>query len=404
MSKAPKLRFKEFSGDWESKRLNDLCEKIMVGIASSATHAYRTSGIIMFRNQNIKPNHLDDTDILYLDEQYEKTHKSKRLMPGDLLTARTGYPGTTCVVPDKYINAQSFTTLITRPNKDLAISEYLSQYINSDIGTKFFKSVEIGGGQKNVNAETLKSLPISIPSLKEQEKIASFFSLIDDKISLQGEKVEALKDYKRGMMQKIFSRELRFKDDEGRDYPEWEEKKLGDVGIIVTGNTPSTKEKDNYGDEYLWASPADLGYKKVIDDTINKLSFKGFDKIRKVPKGSILATCIGSTIGKIGMASMEMSTNQQINTLICNKDINNEFVYYSLEYNFPRYLSYVTAQAVPIINKTQFQEFDINVPVLDEQIKIGKTLSKIDLKIEKEQEKLDSLNQYKKGLLQQMFV
>ena len=206
------------------------------------------------------------------------------------------------------------------------------------------------------------------------------------------------------MMQKIFSRELRFKDDEGRDYPEWEEKKLGDVGIIVTGNTPSTKEKDNYGDEYLWASPADLGYKKVIDDTINKLSFKGFDKIRKVPKGSILATCIGSTIGKIGMASMEMSTNQQINTLICNKDINNEFVYYSLEYNFPRYLSYVTAQAVPIINKTQFQEFDINVPVLDEQIKIGKTLSKIDLKIEKEQEKLDSLNQYKKGLLQQMFV
>ena len=165
MSKAPKLRFKEFSGDWESKRLNDLCEKIMVGIASSATHAYRTSGIIMFRNQNIKPNHLDDTDILYLDEQYEKTHKSKRLMPGDLLTARTGYPGTTCVVPDKYINAQSFTTLITRPNKDLAISEYLSQYINSDIGTKFFKSVEIGGGQKNVNAETLKSLPISIPSL-----------------------------------------------------------------------------------------------------------------------------------------------------------------------------------------------------------------------------------------------
>ena len=404
MSKAPKLRFKEFSGDWESKRLNDLCEKIMVGIASSATHAYRTSGIIMFRNQNIKPNHLDDTDILYLDEQYEKTHKSKRLMPGDLLTARTGYPGTTCVVPDKYINAQIFTTLITRPNKDLAISEYLSQYINSDIGTKFFKSVEIGGGQKNVNAETLKSLPISIPSLKEQEKIASFFSLIDDKISLQGEKVEALKDYKRGMMQKIFSRELRFKDDEGRDYPEWEEKKLGDVGIIVTGNTPSTKEKDNYGDEYLWASPADLGYKKVIDDTINKLSFKGFDKIRKVPKGSILATCIGSTIGKIGMASMEMSTNQQINTLICNKDINNEFVYYSLEYNFPRYLSYVTAQAVPIINKTQFQEFDINVPVLDEQIKIGKTLSKIDLKIEKEQEKLDSLNQYKKGLLQQMFV
>ena len=396
MSKAPKLRFKEFSGDWESKRLNDLCEKIMVGIASSATHAYRTSGIIMFRNQNIKPNHLDDTDILYLDEQYEKTHKSKRLMPGDLLTARTGYPGTTCVVPDKYINAQSFTTLITRPNKDLAISEYLSQYINSDIGTKFFKSVEIGGGQKNVNAETLKSLPISIPSLKEQEKIASFFSLIDDKISLQGEKVEDLKDYKRGMMQKIFSRELRFKDDEGRNYPEWEEKKLGDIANITMGQSPSSS---CYNEEYI-GLPLIQGNADVKDRKTEPRVYTS-----EITKTCDIGDIIMSVRAPVGAISMSLH-NACIGRGVCSIKPK-----YSVEYVYQFLLKYESkwsqvsqGSTFESVNSNDIKSLKIPFPNLDEQKKIGSFLGNIDNKIEKEQEKLDYLNDYKKGLLQQMFV
>ena len=386
MSKTPKLRFKEFSGDWEIHLLG--------------------KSITLYDNERkpVKEQERNSGEYAYYGATGIIDYIDDYIFEGEyLLLGEDGANIVTRNAPLIYKTEGKFWVNnhahIFKPKSkfDIDFMKHRLELIN-------YIPYNTGTAQPKLNADSIKSIPFNAPKLEEQEKIASFFSLIDSKISLQREKVEALKDYKTGMMQKIFSRELRFKDDEGRDYPEWEEKKLGDVGIIVTGNTPSTKEKDNYGDEYLWASPADLGYKKVIDDTINKLSFKGFDKIRKVPKGSILATCIGSTIGKIGMASMEMSTNQQINTLICNKDINNEFVYYSLEYNFPRYLSYVTAQAVPIINKTQFQEFDINVPVLDEQIKIGKTLSKIDLKIEKEQEKLDSLNQYKKGLLQQMFV
>ena len=101
--------------DWDVKPLTSLAGKIMVGIASAATHAYRTKGVPMFRNQNIKAGYLDDGDLLYLDPEYEKTYKNKRLQGGDLLTARTGYPGTTCIVPSSYESAQSFTTLITRP-------------------------------------------------------------------------------------------------------------------------------------------------------------------------------------------------------------------------------------------------------------------------------------------------
>ena len=411
MSKAPKLRFKEFSGDWESKRLNDLCEKIMVGIASSATHAYRTSGIIMFRNQNIKPNHLDDTDILYLDEQYEKIHKSKRLMPGDLLTARTGYPGTTCVVPDKYINAQSFTTLITRPNKDLAISEYLSQYINSDIGTKFFKSVEIGGGQKNVNAETLKSLPISIPSLKEQEKIASFFSLIDDKISLQGEKVEALKDYKRSMMQKIFSKELRFKDDEGRDYPEWEEKKLGDIANLTSSKRVFASD---YVDEgipfYRGKEITELKQNKKPSDILY-ITQEKYDDIKNnfgIPvKGDLLLTAVG-TLGNSYVIKDDNPFYFKDGNLIWFKDIKEDVNFLNFILTSEKGQKKIIDSAIGSTQKAltivELNKLKYEFPSLMEQRKIANFLDNLEIKVIKEEEKLDFLKQYKKGLLQQMFV
>ena len=102
---------------------------------------------------------------------------------------------------------------------------------------------------------------------------------------------------------------LRFMEFKG----EWEKCKLGDYGKVVTGNTPPTKDIENYENgTYLWASPADLGTIKLISETKTMLSAKGFSKTRALPKGSVLVTCIGSTIGKTGMATKEMSTNQQI--------------------------------------------------------------------------------------------
>lgn len=109
---------------------------------------------------------------------------------------------------------------------------------------------------------------------------------------------------------------LRFPEFQG----EWEKCKLGDYGKVVTGNTPPTKDIENYENgTYLWASPADLGTIKLISETKTMLSAKGFSKTRALPKGSVLVTCIGSTIGKTGMATKEMSTNQQINSIVVNE-------------------------------------------------------------------------------------
>ena len=132
--KVPKLRFKGFTDDWEQRKLSGLCENITVGIANSATHAYTDDGIVMFRNQNIKENYLDDSDVIFIDEEFEKKYVNKRLKANDLLVARTGYPGTACVVPEKYEGSQTFTTLIARL-KEGTNPFYACQYIN-DLSVK----------------------------------------------------------------------------------------------------------------------------------------------------------------------------------------------------------------------------------------------------------------------------
>ena len=189
---------------------------------------------------------------------------------------------------------------------------------------------------------------------------------------------------------------LRFPEFQG----EWEKCKLGDYGKVVTGNTPPTKDIENYENgTYLWASPADLGTIKSITETKTMLSAQGFSKTRTLPKGSVLVTCIGSTIGKAGMATKEMSTNQQINSIVVNDNNDNEFVYYAIQSAFPRYLSSIAVQAVPIISKSAFEILPNNRPYLQEQKKIGKFLSLLDERITTQNKIIDKLQSLIKGIM-----
>lgn len=179
---------------------------------------------------------------------------------------------------------------------------------------------------------------------------------------------------------------------------------IKELGNVITGTTPSTTDRSNYGDEYLWASPVDMGDFKYINNTKTKLSEKGFNKTRCVPKDSILITCIGSTIGKTGMASKEMSTNQQINTLIPNKIYNSDYLYYCINFNFPRFLNKISFQAVPIISKSEFEKLEVSITKnIYEQEKIGKLLSLLDKKIELQSKKIEDLKLFKKGLHDKLF-
>lgn len=179
---------------------------------------------------------------------------------------------------------------------------------------------------------------------------------------------------------------------------EWEKCSIQDYGEVVTGNTPPTSHAEYYENgSYLWASPADLGINKNIIYTKNKLSLSGFKKTRNIPKGSVLVTCIGSTIGKMGMATETMSSNQQINSIVVNDKSNSDFVYYAICRAFPRYLSEVGVQAVPILSKSNFEKLPNYTTCRDEQDKIGYFLNLLDERIATQNKIIEKLQSLIKG-------
>ena len=181
---------------------------------------------------------------------------------------------------------------------------------------------------------------------------------------------------------------------------EWKKCIIQDYGEVITGNTPPTNNAEYYNNgSYLWASPADLGTGKKINDTKTKLSESGFKKTRIIPKGSILVTCIGSTIGKMGMAVETMSSNQQINSIIVNEKSNNDFVYYAISRAFPRYLSEVGVQAVPILSKSNFEKLPNYTTSIEEQDKTGYFLNLLDERIATQNKIIEDLKKLKSAII-----
>ena len=184
---------------------------------------------------------------------------------------------------------------------------------------------------------------------------------------------------------------------------EWKKCTIKDYGEVITGNTPPTKNIEYYSNgSYLWASPADLGLSKHITSTKTKLSLLGLKKTRTIPQGSILVTCIGSTIGKMGMATETMSTNQQINSVIVNDSTNNDFAYYAILNAFPRYLSEVGVQAVPILSKSNFEKLPNHTTTKEEQRKLGYFLNLLDERIATQNKIIEKLQSLIKGIRNNM--
>lgn len=377
MNKTPKFRFKEFSGDWESKKLGTICDVTMGQSPSSSCYNERNIGLPLIQGN--------------ADVQGRKT--APRIYTSDITK--------TCNIGDIIMSVRAPVGAISKSIHDACIgrgvcsikpkqsNEFIYQFL-----VKYedkWSRISQGSTFESVNRTDITDTKVSIPSKEEQEKIASFFSLIDDKISLQGEKVEALKDYKKGMMQKIFSRELRFKDDDGGDYPEWEEKKLGELFNIKAG-----------GDIKLENVSKEMTDKKRYPVYANALSNKGlygYTDTFKVEGNTITVTGRGD----IGHAIARNNKYYPIVRLLVLSPIEKlDTVFFENIINFTNI--FIESTGVPQLTSPQLSEVKVRVPGFEEQNKIAKLLKGIDIKIEKEQDKLDSLNEYKKGLLQQMFV
>ena len=328
---------------------------------------------------------------------YDNCKKESLLMDGDVIIADTAEDETvgkaTEIINIGYQKIVSgLHTIACRPVIKMAPT-YLGFYINTENYHKQLFALMQGVKVLSISKSNIEGTTIRYPNLCEQTKICSLLTLLESRLGKQRELIEHLKKYKRGFISHIFS-----------SNSSWTEHTISEIGIVVTGNTPPTNNAENYIGDKLFCAPGDLGQCKYISKTEKQISEAALNKSRKIPKGSVLVTCIGSTIGKLGIANEEMLTNQQINSIIVHGTYCNEFVYYALEYNFPRFLSHVGKQAVPILSKGQFEELSLLLPSIEEQRKFAAMASLLDARIEQSVAFLNCLSNYKRGILQQLLI
>lgn len=245
---------------------------------------------------------------------------------------------------------------------------------------------------------------LNIPSLPEQQKIGFLFTKLDALIQSAEKELEGYRELKKGMLQKMFPKngekapEIRFPEFTG----DWEQHKLGELGEISTGSTPSTSNSAYYSEDGIpWVTPTDIN-ELIISDTPRKLSEEGAKVGRIVPANTILCTCIAS-IGKNTLLTVKGSFNQQINSLTPNAENDAYFLLTESELWSNKMKRMAASGTMQIVNKTEFSNLDTLVPSTDEQKKIGSYFRNLDNLITSQQKELDGYKELKKGLLQQMF-
>lgn len=391
--------------EWKVTKLTSLAEKIMVGIASAATHAYRAKGIPMFRNQNIKSGHLDDGDLLFITPEYETVFRNKRLRTGDLVTMRTGYPGVTAIVPPQYDQSQSFTTLITRPKKDAIDSIFLCHYINSEFGQKFFEHSQIGGAQKNVNASTLRGMPIPVPPRQEQLAIGKALSDVDALIAGLEKLIAKKRDLKQAAMQQLLTGQIRLPGFSG----EWARNDLKNlVSTPITDGPHLTPTFYETGVPFLSVNNlannridwSDLRFISKADDEI-------FSRKCKPRKGDVLLGKAAS-VGKVAIVEDDIDFNiwSPIALIRAGAQVNAKFLYYQLLSAdcISQVMLLTNASSQGNIGMGDIEKIQISYPCYEEQEAIAEVLADMDAELGSLEARLAKTRELKQGMMQELLT
>ena len=409
----PKLRFPEFTGEWEEKRLGEIYSFKTTNSYSRDKLNYEEGSVknIHYGDIHKKFNSLFDITnelVPFVNKEISlsKLTEDDYCKEGDLIIADASEDyldigkAIELVRLDNEKVIAGLHTLHARPYLQKLSPGFGSHILKSDYVRLQIKMIAQGTKVLSITSSRLSDVFLILPLLPEQTKIATFLTAVDEKLTQLKKKKTLLEQYKKGVMQKLFSQELRFKDENNQDFPDWQEKTLGEVGDIVTGKTPSTTNIDLWNGEIQFVTPTDINDDKYQFST--QRTIKALSKTKVLPIKSIMFTCIAS-IGKISLSIKPCITNQQINSIIPYKEFDNEFIYYSL-LNIVDYIrSTQSSNTLPIINKTDFSKFVIQVPSLPEQQKIANFLSFIDEKISHCGAQIEKMEAWKKGLLQQMF-
>lgn len=402
--KIPKLRFSGFSGGWENKNLGEVSAKPMYGMNAPAKEYDGENIYLRITDIDQASGSLKKDGLTSPDAELEDVY---RLKEGDLLFTRTGASVGKTYLYKKTDGKLYFAGFLIKFSIENASPYFIYFLTLQKKYLKFVESVSMRSGQPGINAKEYADFKINLPPLLEQQKIAEFLRVTDEWIENLRTQKESLESYKKGMMQKIFAQEIRFKDGEGNEFPEWEEKRLGEVGEIVGGGTPSTGRKDYWSGTIPWISSSDLE-----DGDINKINIHRYitesaienSATKKIPKGSVLLISrVG--VGKVAVTSTDVCVSQDFQSIIPRKDeINSIFLAYYLQVKVNKLLQYNQGTSIKGFTKKDMQELLLAIPSFSEQKKIAEFLTSIDKIIESKQQQITQAEQWKKGLVQGLFV
>jgi type I restriction enzyme S subunit len=399
----PKLRFPEFKDEWKKKKLGELTYKTdKKNKNKELLPIYSISNKFGFIPQASQFEGMDsiergyDTTLYKVIENNTFAYNPARINVGSI-----GYNENLgrLIVSSLYVCFQT--------NNEV-YDKFLNHFFDTSKFNKYVLSNGEGGVRIYLFYENFSLIPFSIPSLPEQQKIATFLTAVDDKLQAIKKKKALLEQYKKGVMQKLFSQELRFKDVNGNEFPDWEEKKLGDVFYSEKGKGISkNKVVENGNFECILYGELYTRYNEVIFNIVSRTNESDGVKSKI---GDLLIPSSTTTTG-IDLANVTALNKDNvllggdITVLRSNKKIYNIFyAYYLSNYKKDEIASYAQGSTIVHLYYSHIKEMVIDLPCLIEQTKIANFLSSIDDKINHMQEQINKMEVWKKGLLQKMFV
>lgn len=405
----PEIRFGEFEREWEIQYLGDLLE-FKNGINASK-EAYGSGYKFINVLDIIENDFITYDDIIGSVEVSEDEFNKNIVEYGDILFQRSSETRAEVGQSTAYLDKNkpaTFGGFVIRGRK---ISDYDPAFLNFLLKTasarKEITSKSGGSTRYNVGQKTLSEVAVVTPCEKEQQKIADFLTQTDRSLQLLREKKRALEVYKKGVMQRLFSRELRFKNEDGGDFPEWEEKKLKEVFLKAqSGGTPKSTIKSYYDGDIPFLSISDMTEQgKYLRSTKRNISEEGLLNSSSwiVPKDSIIYSMYAS-VGFVSINKIDISTSQATMNIILKDNVSIEFIYYWLLNLKTKIHKYVETGTQGNINAGIVKNLPLELPAISEQQKIADFLAQIDEKIEKTAGQIERGEVFKKGLLQGMFV
>lgn len=401
----PELRFPEFDGEWGKIKIGNISLKINSGKTPlGGSEVYTDKGVIFIRSQNINNDTLNLESITFIPESINETMKNSVVYANDILLNITGASlGRSCVVPNDFkIGNVNQHVCIIRLNS-LNDPRFFQRIFSSQKGQNQFLKLQTGSGREGLNFESIKSIRVFSPTYSEQQKIATFLTSVDKRIQALEQKKEFLEQYKKGVMQKIFNREIRFQPStathhlplaaepttqykSNNSYPDWEVKKLGEIATITTGS--SNREDSSLVGEYTFFDRS---------QDIRTSDRYLFDKEAIIFPGEGQKFVPKYFIGKFDL-------HQRAYAIFDFLETDGLYLYYLLSYSDRHLQSQAVGSTVKSLRLPMFKTMPINFPCLEEQQKIAGFLSAIDTKIEAVTSQIDHSKTFKKGLLQKMFV